>query len=296
MFIDIHVHTRMFEGPRQMGDYASYFATPQELKDKLEPLGVRAVVALPIVSPEYMWVHQSTEEYLWAAEQYPGFIIPFLNVDPRLNTNTPESDLSHQMRYYRERGCRGIGEVTVNLPFDDPYMENLFRHAEANGLPMIFHIGPQQGGCYGIVDRQGLPLLEGALRKFPGLKFLGHSQPFWAEIGGDLKEEDRNSYPKGPVVEGGALVRLFRAYPNLHGDLSAGSGYNAVSRDPEFGYAFLEEFQDRLFFGTDVCDPRNETPLPGFLNDAVAQGRISRQCYEKVGWRNAEALLGLEPS
>jgi predicted TIM-barrel fold metal-dependent hydrolase len=296
VFIDIHVHTRMFEGPRQLGEFASYFATPEQLKEKLQPLGVRAVVALPIVSPEHMWVHQSTEEYLWAAEQYPGFIIPFMNIDPRMNTNTPESNLSHQMSYYKQRGCKGLGEVTANLPFDDPYMENLFRHAEANEFPMIFHIAPKQGGYYGIVDRLGLPLLEGALRKFPKLKFLGHSQPFWAEISSDLTEEARNSYPKGKVAEGGAVVRLMREYPNLHGDLSAGSGFNAISRDPEFGYGFLEEFQDRLLFGTDVCDPRNETPLPGYLNEAVEKGSISRECYEKVGWGNAEALLGLEPA
>jgi predicted TIM-barrel fold metal-dependent hydrolase len=131
------------------------------------------------------------------------------------------------------------------------------------------------------------------LRKFPKLKFLGHSQPFWAEISGDLTEEARNGYPKEKVAEGGTIVRLMREYPNLCGDLSAGSGFNAISRDPEFGYAFLEEFRDRLFFGTDVCDPRNETPLPGYLNEAVEKGYISRECYEQVGWGNAEALLGV---
>ena len=293
MFVDIHVHTRMFEGPRQLGEFASCFATPQQLKEKLEPLGVRAVVALPIVSPEHMWVHQSTEEYLWAAEQYPGFIIPFMNIDPRMNTNTPESNLSHQMQYYKQRGCKGLGEVTASLPFDDPYMENLFRHAEANELPMIFHIAPKQGGYYGIVDRLGLPLLGGALRKFPKLRFLGHSQPFWAEISGDLTEEARNSYPKGKVAEGGAIVRLMRECPNLCGDLSAGSGYNAISRDPAFGYRFLEEFQDRLFFGTDICAPTNQTPIVEFFRDAAEQGRISREAHEKIAWRNAARLLGL---
>ena len=293
MLIDIHVHTRMFDGPRQVGEFGSKFATPQELKDKLGPLGVRAVVALPIVSPECMWVNQSTQEILWAAEEYPDFIIPFLNLDPRMNSYSPDADLSHQMKYFLECGCKGIGEMTANLPFDDPLMENLFQHAQANNLPITFHIAPEQYGNYGIRDHLGLPLLEGALRKFPELKFLGHSQPFWAEIGGDLTEDQRNSYPPGKVVEGGALVRLMRQYPGLLGDLSAGSGHNAVSRDPEFGYAFMTEFQDRLFFGTDVCDPRNETPLIAFLNDAVEQGHISREVYEKIGWQNAEKLLGL---
>lgn len=293
MFIDIHVHTRMFEGPRQDSEFSSCFATPEELMAKLKPQGVRAVIALPTVNPECIWVIQSVEEILLAAERYPDFIIPFMNVDPRMNKNSPDADLSHQMRYYKERGCKGIGEVMPNLPFDDPLMENLFEHAQANELPLTFHIAPAKYGYYGIRDRLGLPLLEGALRKFPELKFLAHSQPFWAEISGDLEEDARNTYPKTKVAEGGAVVRLMREYPNLLGDMSAGSGHNAVSRDPEFGYAFMTEFQDRLFFGTDVCDPRNETPLIGFLNDAVEQGHISREAYEKIGWKNAEELLGL---
>jgi len=293
MFIDIHVHTRIFETPRHEGEFASYFATPEQLRAKLEPLGIRAAVALPSISPECAWAIQSVAEVLEAAERSEGFLIPFMNVDPRQNSYSPDANLSHQMKWYMERGCKGIGEVTANLPFDDPLMENLFKHAEANGLPLTFHIAPSQYGFYGIRDSLGLPGLEGALRKFPDLKFLGHSQPFWAEISGDLTEEQRNTYPSGKVVEGGAMVRLMREYPNLHGDLSAGSGNNAVSRDPEFGYAFLTEFQDRLLFGTDVCDPRNETPLVDFLNNAVATGGIPREVYEKVGWRNAERLLGM---
>jgi len=293
MFVDIHVHTRMFEGPRQDSKFGSYFATPEELMEKLKPQGVRAVVALPCVNPECIWVIQSVQEILLAAERFPDFIIPFMNVDPRQNTNSANANLSHQMQYYKDRGCKGIGEVSANLPFDDPLMENLFKHAQANELSITFHIAPEQGGYYGIVDHLGLPLLEGALGKFPDLKFFGHSQPFWAEISGDLKEEERNTYPKGEVAEGGAVVRLMREHSNLYGDMSAGSGHNAVSRDPEFGYAFMTEFQDRLLFGTDVCDPRNETPLIGFLNEAVEQAHISREAYEKIGWKNAEQLLGL---
>jgi predicted TIM-barrel fold metal-dependent hydrolase len=200
------------------------------------------------------------------------------------------------MRYWKEHGCKGIGEVTANLRFDDPLMQNLFRHAEANRLPLTFHLAPKQGGFYGIVDELGLPGLETALRDYPGLTFIGHSQPFWAEISGDLREEDRNRYPKGPVVEGGTTVRLFRTYPNLFGDLSpaAGSGYNAISRDPGFGYAFLEEFQDRLLFGSDICDPRNPLDLIPFLNNAVQKGHISRVAYEKICYKNAEKLLGID--
>jgi predicted TIM-barrel fold metal-dependent hydrolase len=88
---------------------------------------------------------------------------------------------------------------------------------------------------------------------------------------------------------------LLREHANLWGDLSpaAGSGYNAIARDPDFGYAFLEEFQDRLLFATDICDPRNKLTLISFLNEAVDQGRISRTAYENICYRNAERLLGI---
>jgi predicted TIM-barrel fold metal-dependent hydrolase len=143
------------------------------------------------------------------------------------------------------------------------------------------------------VDDVGLPKLEKVLAKFPNLTFLGHSQPFWAEISADVTQQNRNSYPKGPVTPG-RVPELMRRYPNLCGDMSAGSGFNAVSRDPSFGYEFMDEFQDRLFFGTDICAPHNETPLVGYLNDAVAQGKISREVYDKITSKNAIRLLGLK--
>ncbi len=293
MFIDIHVHARMFDVPERNMPGGGRYATPQELMEMLRPRGVRAVCTFARVNPEVGWFMQSVEEILWAAEEYPDFIIPFMNIDPRQCLNHPDADLSYLMNHYKERGCKGVGEVCANLRFDDPRMKNLFRHAQACELPITFHLAPKEFGYYGIIDELGLPGLENTLREFPDLRLFGHSQPFWAEISGDLKEDERNTYPAGEVVEGGTVVRLLREYPNLYGDLSAGSGYNAVSRDPEFGYAFMTEFADKLLFGTDVADVRNETPLIDFLNEAVEKGHISREVYEKIGWRNAERLLAL---
>ena len=129
----------------------------------------------------------------------------------------------------------------------------------------------------------------------PNLRLLGHSQKFWAEISGDLTKEQRDGYPTGKVVPGGRLVELLRKYPNLCGDLSAGSGFNAVSRDPDFGYAFLEEFQDRMYYGTDICDPNNiNSPmirLASFLDEGVLSGKLSYEAYYKISRGNAEKLL-----
>lgn len=131
------------------------------------------------------------------------------------------------------------------------------------------------------------------MRRFPDLVIFGHSQGFWSEISGDVTPETKNGYPTGPVKPGGAVVRLMREYPGLHGDLSAGSGFNAISRDPEFGYAFLEEFQDRLLLGQDFCSPRNEMPHIEWLTRARDEGHISEEVYEKVMWKNANRLLKL---
>jgi len=208
-------------------------------------------------------------------------------------TNSPDAPLSEILQHYKDRGCKGVGEITANLPFNHPLVENLFRHCEATGMVVTFHIGPRIGGCYGLYDEPGLPLLEGALRKFPGLIFLGHSQPFWAEIAALETPEARGGYPKGPVKEEGAVPRLMRQYPNLHGDLSAGSGCNAVSRDPDYGARFMEEFQDRLYFGTDICAPDTKTPLVDFLLRMREEGRISEKVFAKIARENAMRLLGL---
>jgi hypothetical protein len=49
-------------------------------------------------------------------------------------------------------------------------------------------------------------------------------------------------------------------YPNLYGDLSAGSGAGAITRDPKFGREFLIRRADRLMFGTDFLAPGQEVP------------------------------------
>jgi hypothetical protein len=87
-----------------------------------------------------------------------------------------------------------------------------------------------------------------------------------------------------------------RNHPNLRGDLSAESGYNAISRDPESGCRFLEEFQDRLYFGTDIANVPQDLPIVSYFQDLKQERRISRSAYEKIAWRNAAALLGLEPA
>ena len=73
-------------------------------------------------------------------------------------------------------------------------------------------------------------------------------------------KKDLGGYPKTPVKPGGAIDRLMTKYPNIFGDLSAGSGANAISRDTVFGRKFLNRRQDRLMFGTDYLQPGQRVP------------------------------------
>jgi predicted TIM-barrel fold metal-dependent hydrolase len=238
-------------------------------------------------------VPQSNEEILEIARDYPGRFIPFCNIDPRALTNSPEAPLGDILRFYQDKGCRGVGEVCANLPFEHPMVQNLFRHTEEVGLPLTFHIGPTIGGNYGLYDDPGLPQLEKSLAAFPKLKFFGHSQAFWAEMGTLENPEDRAGYPTGPIAEEGVVPKLMRRYPNLYGDLSAGSGHNALARDEEYAARFLDEFQDRLFFGTDICAPDTPAPLGDLLIKLRDEKKIGEEVFNKVARENAVRVLGL---
>lgn len=290
MFIDIHVHVRSLPGPTRGGKQA--FATPEQLLGRFEPIGVERAVLLPLISPE-VYEPQSSQEIVEICRLYPDRFIPFCNVDPRAIANSSDAPLGHILDFYRDQGCKGIGEVTANLPFSDPMVRNLFLHVERAGFPLTFHVAARIGGTYGLYDEAGLPQLEKSLADFPKLNFLAHSQTFWAEIGILREQGDRYGYPRFQIDAEGVVPRLFRQYPNLYGDLSAGSGCNALKRNPEYAVKFLEEFQDRLLFGTDICAPDTPTPLVDFLIELRDGGRISGEVFEKVARGNAIRLLDL---
>lgn len=289
--IDIHVHTTLFKGPLRMGTNYT-FATPEELIDIYDSEGIEKGFIQLRLSPEATHVVQSNEEIKTIVDKYPDRFGWFCSIDPRMGNNTYDCNLSYFLEYYKSMGAKGVGEISCNLYFDDLYVQNLLYHCEKQSMPVIFQIAPHAGGTYGLIDDLGLPRLEKVLKKFPNLKFFGHSQAFWSEISSDVTNETRHKFPSGKIREG-RVVELFEKYENLYGDLSAGSGFNAVARDPNFGYSFIEKFQDRLMFGTDISTPQQRAPLAGWLDEAVNKGNISEEAYLKVSRENAIRILGL---
>ncbi|MDY0177286.1 MAG: amidohydrolase family protein [Lentisphaeria bacterium] len=292
MFIDIHVHTRFTPVmPRKDG---SNYASPDELEAFYKQAGIEKAVILPGSSGHK---GQSMEELVHMSKTKYPWMIPFGNLDPvKVENNAYGEGIEDTVKYLKDIGCKGIGEVTTNIWFDDPFMLNLFAACETHQMPLIFHVSVRPGYSYGIADDQGLPRLELCLKLFKDLKFLGHSQAFWAEMGPITCPQDRLGYPKGKITEEGRLPQLMRKYPNLCGDLSAGSGSNALMRDREYAAKFLTEFQDRLYFGTDICATRNFEFAQNYCNffiDMRDKGEISAEVFEKVARGNAIKLLRL---
>ena len=294
MFIDIHGHAVQEETCPSPLTGKQMISTPEVLIRRYDEVGIERAVILPLLTPENTNIMQSNEEVLRMVRNFPGRFIPFCNLDPRACFNSWRAPLDKVLEYYQNKGCKGIGEVTANLPILDPRVQNLMKAAESVGLPFTFHLAPFLGNLYGLIDDAGLPGLEESLKRFPKLKFFGHSQTFWAEIGPNTDLPDRLGYPKGKIEPEGRIPALMRRYENLYGDLSAGSGCNALARDPEYAVKFLNEFQDRLFFGTDICCPDNPaTPLVDFLLGLRREGRISETVFQKIARENAVRVLGL---
>lgn len=292
MLIDIHTHVSTCPGLTRPN--GSRFPTPDELLRMLDERDIDQAVLLCSVSPESRYVLVTPEEVLSVASQHPDRFIPFCCLDPRMRTNSIKTDFRPMLRYYQDRGCRGIGEYIPNLELDHPMNMNLFAQVEEVGMPLTFHLAAtkEHQGQYGCYDDLGLPRLEKVLKNFPKLKLLAHSQVFWAEISADVTEQSRGGYPTG-TVKPGRVVELMRKYQNLYGDLSAGSGFNAIARDQKFGESFLDEFADRLLFGTDIANATQKTPIVEYMRKIRQEKRIAAEKIDQITWKNARKLLRL---
>ena len=293
--IDIHAHATAYPNLIPANKHTGgRFLSGEELIGMYDQLNIEKGVLLPLVDPVSQWVPMTSENCKTISDAHPDRFFWFCGIDPRMGDNRADTDLVYLLEHYKSLGAKGVGELSTQLPADDPMMDNLFSALEECDMPVIIHIAVKAGGMYGIIDDFHLPRIEKMLIKHPRMKLIGHSQPFWAEISGDLAEENRNGYPQGKVTEG-TLHRLLRECPNLYCDLSAGSGMNAMKRDPDHAARFFEEFSDRILYGCDICASFNKHPFAfdEFLTAMRQDGSISEENYRKIVRGNAEKLLGL---
>lgn len=297
MIIDMHTHIGDLRSPGMLDRTP---LTPENLIARLDDEGIDKAVVLPwpacpeaVVFPGLFDPQPDIISQIRAAARYPDRLILFGNADPRWGGNSSRTDFSYLLERFVEMGCVGMGEVSANIYFDDPRVVNLFRQCGQWRLPVtIESTGPGEGR-YGFIDEVGSPHLERLLQQVPETTVIGHGPGFWADISADLTTEAKSGYPKGPIAEEGSVPRLLRTYPHLYADISAGSGYNALTRDPAFGVRFFNEFQDKLMFGTDVCfgDMQGRMPHLRYLRQLLAEGMLSQEAFDKITFRNAMRIL-----
>ena len=177
----------------------------------------------------YRFARRHRREYRFAANEVPD-----------LKQATPE------IERYLKRGALLIAEQKFGVECDAPEMQRLYELAREHRVPVLMHWQFQ-------MYNYGFERFHRMLEKYSQVAFIGHAQTWWANI--DRNHVDQSVlYPKGPVTPGGLTDRYLSDYANMYGDLSAGSGLNALRRDEAFTKDFLARHQDKLLYGSDCSD------------------------------------------
>jgi predicted TIM-barrel fold metal-dependent hydrolase len=168
------------------------------------------------------------------------------------NEVTDLEDAPQAIEKYLKLGAVGIGEQKFNVECDSPESRRLYALAADYGVPVLLHF---QHGEY----NKGFERFHLMLEKHPKTNFIGHAQTWWSNIDRDHKDPTI-LYPKTRVTPGGLTDRYLGDYPNMFGDMSAGSGLNSMMRDEDHARAFLARHQDKLLYGSDCNDRAGTGP------------------------------------
>jgi predicted TIM-barrel fold metal-dependent hydrolase len=192
-----------------------------------------------------------------------------------------------EIERYLKRGAVLIAEQKFGVECDSPEMQRIYALAEEHRVPVLMH---WQFKMY----NHGFERFYKILEKYPKVNFLGHAQTWWGNI--DKNHADQSvMYPKGPVTRGGLTDRYLTDYPNMFGDLSAGSGNNALTRDEDFTRDFLERHQTKLVYGSDCSDHEGSGPKCIGAQTIAAIRRLSssKTIERKLLYENARKLMRL---
>lgn len=194
---------------------------------------------------------------------------------------------TREIERYLKRGAVVIAEQKFGVDCDAPAMQRIYELAQAHRVPVLMH---WQFEMY----NYGFERFHKMLEKYSRVIFLGHAQTWWANI--DKNHHDQSVlYPKGPVTPGGLTDRYLSDYPNMYGDLSAGSGLNALTRDEAFAQDFLTRHQHKLVYGSDCSDRDGGGPKCQGAQTIAAIRRLAanRQIERKLLYENANSLFRL---
>ena len=279
-YVDMHTHLGQTWNTTQP-------LTAEELLRWMDAHRIAQAVVLPLVSPESSSYLLTSDFVLQQTAPYRDRLIPFCCVDPRTSYNGGAKGLLTMLEKYRDAGAKGFGEHKPGVAIDDPRNMALYAACHELKWPLLFHLDNQRN-----LDTPGLPGLAKAVGEHPNCQFIGHGPGWWASISGGTQQLDLGGYPKTKVAPGGAIDALMEKFSNLHGDLSAGSGAGAISRDLEFGREFLIRRQDRIMFGTDFLAPAQAVPQFELFEEKDKL-KLPEDVAIKIYRGNARKLLGI---
>jgi predicted TIM-barrel fold metal-dependent hydrolase len=216
------------------------------------------------------------------AKAYPHEFLRFASSDPA------ESRTADVLRGNVSRGAIGFGELKYHVAVDSPEMHAVYKLADELGVPVLLHFEFE-------MYNTGLERFDRVLKEYPGVNFIGHAQTWWANISAEANQQVM--YPEGRVVPGGLTDRLLGDYPNMYGDLSAYSGLNALTRDPDFTRGFLARHSHKLLWGSDcTChDGHGGGIARGYClaerSLTTLRTHISGPALRRILYENAAGLL-----
>lgn len=177
-----------------------------------------------------------------------------------------------------KKGAKAFGELKFHVAADGPELRRAYALAAELDVPILIHF--QEVDHFEGEGKwsTGFKNFATMLKAYPKTKFIGHADAFWANISADYREEA--AYPSGPVKPGGVTDKQLSDFGNLYGDLSANSGNNAMSRDPEFSARFLKRYQNKLMFGSDcACSDKRGNGVSQQKNTAAT--RLFGKCVAR---------------
>lgn len=212
--------------------------------------------------------HSANREFLFGANEVP---------------DVPEA--VGEIEKYLKLGAVMIGESKFGVECDAPEMHKIYELARAYKVPVLMH---WQFKMY----NYGFERFHKILEKYPDVNFIGHAQTWWANIDKDHKDQ-AVLYPKTKITPGGLTDRYLRDYPNIFGDVSAGSGLNSLVRDEDHTRAFLARHQDKLLYGSDCNDLIGRGPGCQGAQTIAAIRRLSpsKAIERKILFGNSQKLF-----
>jgi len=246
--------------------------------------------------------YNSDEQMTALRARYPGrFLGWFASAD------ITKPDAEELLTKAVKAGAIGFGELKFHVEAAGPELRRMYALAADLNVPVLVHFQevphtPTEG-----TFATGVKDFAAVLKSYPKTRFIGHADAFWANISADYANE--TAYPGGKIKPGGITDKLLGDYPNLYADLSANSGNNALSRDPEFTAGFLKRHESKLIFGSDcACTDGKGGGISQAGNPAAA--RLAGKCvaretlsllrnallpasFRRVTWENAHKTYRL---